>query len=615
MTGTMIKERSGQSPAKQPGKLKRGYRRMQDYRMRNQERYRVSNAIIGWLFPVFIVCMAELNQCVHLTAFARFFVNRPTVMLFDFLFAYLIYGLLVMLTNRIWAAASIQGISYMTLSVVELFKYSTNGNHFKLVDLTVGTGFKSLKNLSSFAYIKITVPLVVYVLSAIAMLVFIFLRNPSFTKPLRKRVLPALGFLTAGIMIICVPGVSQTVYGVFDVDTTASANAFSTNEKFEKNGMLGFLVETTSERLGNLLVEPEDYTEEHTLAAVTEDAIEAGSDVRPNVIVVMSESFADFRRVKSLNLETDAYEVFDRVCEKSHVLNVAVPTFASYTVRTEFELMFGLPVRSLQDTITPQREINVAEPSNMVSYYNGLGYETAYVHPFVETFYGRDTIYSTYGWDQMIFRDQFTVPVQEYGNGYVSDETVTDQILALVRESDDPLYVHATTMQNHQPYDWIPDTAEIDVYLKGIRASSIALERLITELEKTGEPTVVLFIGDHFPSMRKEGNIYDAAGINSENCDVLYEQPALIWSNFALQEDALPTETVSAFYLTPTMIEAAGLPVDPFYATVLKQRETDPVYTSIFMEPDDRNETLDLLTYDRVVGEDYSGTRPKTETE
>jgi len=600
------------SAVRKPGKIKRSFQKMQALRTRNQARFHISNALLGWLFPIFIVCMAELNRCVSVTSFLHFFATRPTVMLFNFLFAYLIYGLLVMLTNRIWAASAIQGAGYMTLSVVELFKYSTNGNHFKLVDLTVGTGFKSIKNLSSFAYIKITVPLVVYILLTIAMIVLIFLHNPAFSRPIRKRILPSLGCLTAGFMIICVPGISQSVYGVFDVDTTASENAFSTNEKFDKNGMLSFLVETTSERLGNMLDEPEDYSEESALAAVTEPAIEAKSDVKPNVIVVMSESFADFRKVETLGLDTDAYDVFDQVAAKCHMLEAATPTFASYTVRTEFELMYGLPVRSLLDTITPQRKINVQEPSSMVSYYNALDYQTVYVHPFLETFYGRDEIYPTYGWNKLIFRDQFTVPVQEYGNGYVSDETITDQLLALVKESDAPLYVHATTMQNHQPYDWIPDSTELEVYLEGIRATGVALERLVDELEKLDEPTVLLFIGDHFPSMRKENNIYDAAGINSQNCDVLYRQQALIWSNIELQEEALPKETVSVFYLTPTILEAAGLPVDPFYATILKQRETDPVYTSIFMEQDDRNETLDLLTYDRVVGEDFTGTRIKT---
>ncbi len=606
MAETLTKER--------PGLLRRirdVFRRLQEFRMHNQQTKLRSNAILAWLFPVFIVCMAELNQDVHILTFLSFCVRRPTVILFDILFTYLLYGLLIMITNRIWAAAMIQGIAYMTLSVVELFKYSTNGNHFKLVDLSVGTGFKSLKNLSSFAYIKITVPLVVYVLIALLMIGFIFVRNPAFTKPLRKRVLPALGLMTAGVLIVCVPGVSRTVYSIFDVDTTVSANAFSTNEKFEKNSMLAFIVETTSERLSNMLSEPENYTQEHTLETVSAPAEPAKTDVRPNVIVVMSESMADFRRVKSLHLQTDAYDTLDAVAARSHRINVAVPTFASYTVRTEFELMYGLPVRALLDTITPQREINVALPSSMVSYYNSLGYETVYVHPFVETFYGRDEIYTTYGWDQMIFRDQFTVPLQEYGNGYVSDETVTDQILDVVKNSSEPVYLHATTMQNHQPYDWIPDKTELEVYLEGVRASSKALERLVDELEKSGEPTVLLFLGDHFPSMRKEGNIYDAAGINSENCDVLYEQPALIWSNTPLQEDALPQETVSVFYTTPILMRLAGLPVDSFYATVLKQMETYPVYTSIFLQPDDRNETLDLLTYDRVVGEDYTGTREK----
>jgi len=606
MAETMTKERPGLM-----SRIRGAFHHLQEIRMHNQQTKLRSNAILGWLFPVFIVCMAELNQDVHIMAFLRFCVRRPTVLLFDFLFAYLLYGLLVMITNRIWAAAAIQGVGYMTLSVVELFKYSTNGNHFKLVDLSVGTGFKSLKNLSSFAYIKITVPLVVYVVIALGMIGFIFVRNPAFTKPLRKRVLPAMALLTTGVLIVCVPGISKTVYSIFDVDTTVSANAFSANEKYEKNSMLAFIVETTSERLNNMLEEPENYTEEHTLESVTEPAEPAKSDIKPNVIVVMSESFADFRRVESLHLETDAYETFDAVAARSRKINVAVPTFASYTVRTEFELMYGLPVRSLLDTITPQREIQVAQPSSMVSYYNSLGYDTVYVHPFVETFYGRDEIYSTYGWNRMIFQDQFTVPLTQYGNGYASDEAVTDQILDVVKNTDAPVYLHATTMQNHQPYDWIPDKTELEVYLEGVRASSKALERLVNELEAADEPTVLLFVGDHFPSMRKEGNIYDAAGINSENCDVLYEQPALLWSNFELQEDALPQETISVFYTTPTIMRLAGLPVDPFYATVLKQMETDPIYTSVFLEPEDRNETLDLLTYDRVVGEDYTGTREK----
>lgn len=587
------------------GRVQHALRMLQEYRQENQRRHRVTNAWLTWLFPPFIVCLAELNQYVEVSAFLDFCVNRPSVLLFDILMSYLIFVIMLLLIGRVWIASTVQGIGYMLFSVVELFKYSTNGNHFKLTDLTLAP---NVKNLTSFAYIKITVPLVVYLLVLLTVLTVIFLQNPAFTAAWRKRVIPAAGCLLAFFAVICVPGISQNVYGLFDVDTRKAENAFSTNEKFRNNSMLAFLVETTSEKLGAMLHEPENYSSAAVRRALGKP--EAGTQTeQPNVIVVMSESFADFRRLEALHLQTDAYDAFDAVAAESTVLEAAVPTFASYTVRTEFELMYGLPVRSLLDSITPQQMIETPAPSSMISYYKDMGYSTAYVHPFVSTFYSRDEIYSTYGFDRMLFAEDLTVPAREYGNGYISDDTVTDQLLALVKETDAPLYVHATTMQNHQPYSWIEGKSELEVYLEGVRATGAALQRLTEGLRESGEPTVLLFIGDHFPSMRAEGNIYDALGINSDNCDILYRQPALVWSNFALNTSVLPQETVSVSYLMPLLLRATGAPVDSFYAAVLGEMEKYPVYTSIFMDSDDRSSVLDLLTYDRIAGENYSGTR------
>ncbi|MCQ2433750.1 MAG: sulfatase-like hydrolase/transferase [Oscillospiraceae bacterium] len=585
-------------------RLKAGYDSLQAKRRRNQEHYKILNAFLTILFPLFIVCLAELNQFVKLGEFAEFCVARPSVILFDFLMSYLMFAALLLFTNHTWIAVWIQGIGYMVISIVELFKYSTNGNHFKLADFSL---VPNVKNLTSFAYIKITPPLVLYVSMLLVLLLVIYYQNPAFSASWRKRLMPAIGCTAVYVSVICIPAVSERVYGAFDVDTTESSNAFSTNEKFERNSMLAFIAETTSEKLSNILFEPENYSSELVNAAITEKASAETCAKRPNIIVIMSESFADFRRLPELSLDTDAYDAFDAACKRGYVAELAVPTFASYTVRTEFELMYGLPVRSLMDTITPQREIVPELPSSMVSHLSGIGYQTAYVHPFTGTFYGRDEIYATYGFDKMLFDEDLTVPVEEYPNGYISDKTVFDQILQLVSETDEPLYVHTTTMQNHQPYDWIENASELEVYLEGVRTTGEGLCELLDSLEALDEPTVLMFVGDHFPSMRAEGNIYDAMGIDSENCEVLYEQPALIWSNTALDTSLLPTELCSVFYMTPTVCKAAGLPLSAFYETVLAQKEKNPVYTSIFMDEADRNETLDLLTYDRVVGENYSG--------
>lgn len=580
--------------------------KLQTKRKHNQEHYRALNALLTWLFPAFIVCLAELNQSVKISSFVEFCIERPTVLLFDFFMSYLMFTAVLMLTNRVWLTSTVQGIGYMTVSVVELFKYSTNGNHFKLVDISLAS---NVKNLTSFAYIKITLPLVIYVLTLFVILAVIYIQNPAFTASWRKRLVPALGCTMTYAAIICVPSVSGTVYGMFDVDTTESQNAFSTNEKFERNSMLAFIAETTSEKLGNILTEPENYSPELMQQAITETADAAVSQKQPNIIVMMSESFADFRRLENLHLKTDAYEAFDAAAARSRKCEVAVPTYASYTVRTEFELMYGLPVRSLMDTITPQNEIVPEAPSSMVSLLDGMGYHTAYVHPFSSTFYGRDKIYATYGFDTMLFEEDLTVPVERFDNEYISDRTVAKQLLKLVEDTDEPLYVHTTTMQNHQPYDWIENKSELEVYLEGVRATGDALQMLMDGLEQLDEPTVLIFVGDHFPSMRAEGNIYDALGIGSENCSILYEQPALVWSNTELDESLYPRDMFSVFYLMPLTCKAAGLPLDAFYETVLSQMDEKKVYTSIFMDEDDRSETLDLLTYDRIVGENYTGTR------
>lgn len=586
------------------------YNNMQAERLTNQKMDRKLNAVLTWLFPVFIVCLAELNQFVHISEFLEFCINRTSVLLFDFLMAYLMYCFFLLLTNRVWIAAWIQGLLYMFISVVELFKYNTNGNHFKLVDVSLAP---NIKNLSSFAYIQISLPLVIYVLLLVLVLGVMFWQNPAFTAHGRRRVLPAMGCLAVYASVICVPGISDTVYGMFDVDTSTSDNAFSINEKFDNNSMLAFIVETTSEKIGAALQKPENYDAQLVQDALSQGTPGSADAVKPNVIVIMSEAFADFRALEALRLETDAYDGYDAVAQEGVQLTVAVPTFASYTVRTEFELLFGLPVRSLMDTITPQAKLDVDAPSSFVSYYDSMGYATAYVHPFTRTFYNRDSIYATFGFDTMIFDDNFTVPTEEFVNTYITDETVFAQLTKLINETDAPMFIHTTTMQNHQPYDWMENESELSLYLEGIRETGAALQKLTAELNACGEPTVVLFVGDHFPSMRGEGNLYESIGIDSENCGVLYEQAAFIWSNYELNTDCVPDTTVSAFYLNGLILEMTGAPIDDFHGTIMAQMDDYPVYTSIFMEETDRNTLLDLLTYDRVAGENYSGTRPEPE--
>jgi len=369
---------------------------------------------------------------------------------------------------------------------------------------------------------------------------------------------------------------------------------------------IAFFCQTASENLANKLQAPENYND-NTVSTIMNVEVEekAFKDTKPNVIMIMSEAFADFRKFED-QIDVDfanTYDSFDNVAAQGYKGTAIVPTYASWTVRTEFELNFGLPVKSLNDPNMPQRMLLDRAQPTIASYYKDWGYSTAYVHPFMGSFYSRRRVYSNFSFDKLIFDEDFTVPVNYYGT-YIEDKTVFNQIEKLISETDDPLFLHTTTMQNHQPYDQglNPDD-EIGNYLQWIEHSLNDFETFIDNVNKLDEPTVVLMIGDHYPSLKGENSIYDQLGINGDNCSVLYEQPYVVWSNCELDYSSMPEQVVSTFYLPYLIMDLIDAPRDTFIQAMTDKMETVPVYSTNYNSaiPDDNE--LDVLTYDRILGD------------
>lgn len=573
-------------------------------REENSGKYKMTNLILTILFPFFIVCMAEINQDKYPSKFILFLAERPSVMLFNFVIASLIFYGFLLLFKKGWIAVLTQSFIYMVLSITELFKYNTNGNHLIMTDMKL---VKSVKSLTSFAYIKITPMLVTYVIIVLVYFGAVFWFNPKMKMKMSRRIAPAIACIGACIATVTVPAVSKPVYSLFDLDTTAADNAFKLNEKFENNSFLAFFCQTASENLANQLKEPENYNDDTVQAMMDIDVEEqaAFDKGKPNVIMIMSEALADFRRFDDqldLNIG-DTYAGFDAVAAEGYRGTAIVPTYASWTVRTEFELNFGLPVRSLNDPNMPQRILLDRAQPTIASYYKSWGYSTAYVHPFMGSFYSRQRVYANFGFDKLMFDEDFTVPINYYGT-YIDDKTVFNQVEKLIKETDEPLFLHTTTMQNHQPYDQGEDPDdEMGNYFQWIGKTSQDFEAFINDLKEIDEPTVVFIIGDHYPSLKGENSVYDQLGMNGNNCSVLYEQPYIIWSNDDLDYSSIPDEEFSTFYAPYVLMNLIDTPRDSFIQAMMDKMETVPVYSTNYDPTVGRDEELDILTYDRILGD------------
>lgn len=585
-------------------------RRLNEKREKNSERFKYLNLALCIIFPVFISCMAEINQFKKVGSFINFFSEHPSIMIFNFIAAAIVYLFLYAIFRKGWIATLIQCVIYMALSITELFKYGTNGNHLILSDMKL---FRSVKSLKSFAYIKITPRLIIYCIIVILFAALIFYLNPKLPRHIAvKRTIASLMCVVISVGMIVVPSFYNPIYNFFRIDTTAATNAFILNEKFDSNSFLAFIVETASESYANRLVEPENYNEEY-VDEITDVKIDKREDfnggVKPNVLVVMSESYADFRVFDELNVDDSYYAGFDAARAEGYAGTAITPTYASYTVRSEFELLFGLPVRGINTPNMPQRELAEREQPALAQYYKSWGYSTAYVHPFQKQFYSRERIYNEFGFDRMIFHDDqtgvsdFTVPVKHYGT-YVDDSTVFDQMLQLIKENDEPMYIHTTTMQNHQPYDQGEDpTDEFGNYLQWIQHSNEGLTAFLSELKQLDEPTLVFFVGDHFPSLRGETSVYNQLDINGDNCSVLYEQKYFIWSNYGADYSSVPDKKVSFFYMPFVLLNIIDAPHDAFIEKMLSFMDTVPVYSTDYDNTVPDNEELNVLTYDRVIGD------------
>lgn len=575
-------------------------------RNENSRKYKMTNLLLTVLFPVFIACMAEINQAKKPAKFILFVAERPSVMLFNILIASLIFYGLMLLFKKGWIAAAIQSFIYMALSITELFKFNTNGNHLIMTDMKL---VKSVKSLTSFAYIKITPVLIAYVLIVLIYLGAVFWFNPKMKLKITRRIVPALACIGACVSVVTIPAISKPVYSLFDLDTTAADNTFKLNEKFENNSFLAFFCQTASENLANRLTEPENYNDD-TVAAMMNVNIDDAENTsfenkKPNVIMIMSEAYADFRRFEDqldLNIG-DTYDGFDSVADQGYKGTAIVPTYASWTVRTEFELNFGLPVRSLNDPNMPQRLLLDRAQPTIASYYKSWGYSTAYVHPFMGSFYSRQRVYANFGFDKLIFDEDFTVPINYYGT-YIDDQTVFNQIEKLINETDEPLFLHTTTMQNHQPYDQGENPEdEMGNYFQWISKTGTDFEAFINNLSDIDEPTIVFMIGDHYPSLKGENSVYDQLGMNGDNCSVLYEQPYILWSNYELDYSSIPEEKLSAFYMPYVIMDLIDAPKDSFIQAMDNKMDTLPIYSTNYDSSVGRDEELDILTYDRILGD------------
>ncbi|MBC8570168.1 sulfatase-like hydrolase/transferase [Oscillospiraceae bacterium NSJ-54] len=556
-------------------------------------------------FPLFLAFTTELNHIQNLGQVFTFMGRNPQIILLDYLIVAVIFLLTSLLFKRTCISMGLTGLIFFIVSWVEYFKFDVSGTHFTITDLQMTS---NATDIAKFANIHLTWYLVLNFLLLAAYVAAAYFFKLENKVRLKYRMLSFCATFAVVCIFFVTPTMAMDVFELFRVEEPDTANVFMADKHFQETNLITYFTQSAAEYLSTRVARPQNYNEETVDSMLIQGSQKTGGSVKPNVIMIMSESFADFRQLEKLDVDPTIYQNFDKAKKEGFGGTCVVPTFGGYTVRTEFELLTGMPVKSLHTPPAPQKMLKDKDSNaSVASYYRQYGYKSYYIHPFSSSFYGRKSIYSTFGFDKMYFEDDLTVERTRFGsNQYIDDQTLFHQITSLLSQNDEPSLIFTTTMQNHQPYtgNGVGD-AELGQYLRGIRETDRALGEFLEGLKQLNEPTLVFFVGDHFPMFTHTNTTYDDAGIDYSNSTEIYKQSYFIWSNYGADLSGLPTEEVSTFYLPYLLIDVAGIPQTELASTMLAHRKEVPVYSPTSVQNVKSDEFLDMLTYDRVFGQDF----------
>jgi len=135
------------------------------------------------------------------------------------------------------------------------------------------------------------------------------------------------------------------------------------------------------------------------------------------------------------------------------------------------------------------------------------GYSTAAMHGYIESFYNRNIMYKTEGFDNFYGESSFTVD-DKVGLG-LSDKSFLTQCETKIAAMQQPYYSFLVTLSSHYPYDDTAGYGDFNVgeyegtligdYLKGIHYTDEQLGMFLDDMEKNGtlDNSIVVIYGDH----------------------------------------------------------------------------------------------------------------------
>lgn len=542
-----------------------------------------------------------------------FVIKNPVIAIYNILILFILLGTGILFRKRI-LYAGIMSVICLTFGISNGVVLSCRVTPLSAVDFTLIGDVSRIIDLYLSWFDLVLIILGVLLLFGIC--IFLGIKCPKYTGKIYR--LPA-AFMIAFYFLAMV-GLDNMIVsiGVAPKNYSNLADAYKD---------YGFVYCFTNSFLKMGMEKPNNYSKEIVQDILDESITNSNNSVQlpnpdgendetamdvsePNIIFVQLESVFDISNVIGLETSQDALPNLHRLMQNNTTGFLYVPSIGAGTVNTEFEVLTGLNLDFFGPGEYPYKTILQNTTCESAAYdLKELGYTAHAIHNNSGTFYDRNLVYTNLGFDSYT-SVEYMYNIERNVINFAKDKILTKEILDTLNITEGRDFIFTVSVQAHGEYaderrgepqpvfirykDEDKENAW-SYYVNQIYEVDQFVGDLVLNLSMYNEPVVVVFYGDHLPSLN----------LTNEDIknDRLTATSYVMWSNFEIER---ADEDVESYQLMSKVLNMLGI-----------RKGIINSYHYTHAGNIDYLEKLELLQYDMLYGEKeiFSGKNPYLPTQ
>ena len=519
---------------------------------------------------------------------------------FSFFIVLLLNLLLLIFTKKTWISTLIVVIIIYLLIMINNIKIKYMNEALYISDFNFLQNYSNIATFTGTGLLKVIFNLFVQsipILLSFFVLVFISLEfNINFAR--RKSFFISLSSILLLFCLLFPFSFSKKIYFKYvytDINRDSLEEYISYPNLYEYYGIVGGMHYQYLNSMINY-DEPVNY-DRSKLQELEDKSMKADKSIgTPNIIVILSESFFDIKKIEDdISFDKDVTKNYIQFKNTGNLINLITPSFGSMTSNVSYELLTGGNMTYYHLGYIPFLELykDNRKRNSLVKELKNNGYTTSIM--LGEDSYNSENIMKNIGFTNFSIVDD-----KKHIKGfYVSDDYVGDLIIKDLEKNRSKNFIIVETMEAHLRYTKNKfDKYDINVskstlsedyqdivlsYAQGIYDADKMLKKVYDYINSIDEETIILFFGDHLPSLQDDGfnDVYDNLKYFNTNDNLVntyrkYNTEALVLSNYNLDIDF--PEYLGYDLLLTYLVNHLDIDLSSYYRWLYSTRDVLPAY-------------------------------------